>query len=70
MGIGKLGSFFNVLDQIHPGGRKPLIRLRTGTAFNQRFHNPCCRDLFAASVEDLFLKLGDKSISFVAQLDG
>ena len=70
MGIGKLGSFFNVLDQIHPGGREPLIGLRTGTAFNQGFHNPCGSDLLAATVEDLFLKLGDKSIGFVAQLDG
>ena len=70
MGVGKLGCFFNVFDQIHPGGCEPLVGLRTSTAFNQRFHDPCGRDLFATSVEDLFLKLSDESISFVAQLDG
>ena len=70
MGVGKLGRFFDVLDQIYPRGRESLVGLRTGTAFNQRFHNPCGRDLLTATVEDLFLKLSDESIGFVAQLDG
>ena len=70
MGVGKLRRFFDVLDQIHPRGREPFVGLRPGTAFNQRFNNPCGRHFLTTTVEDLFLKLGDESISFVAQLDG
>ena len=70
MGVCKLRRFFDVLDEILPRGRESLVGLRPGTAFNQRFNNPCSRDLLTTTVEDLFLKLGDKSISFVAQFDG
>ena len=69
MGVGKLRRFFDVLDEIHPRGCESLVGLRTGTAFNKRFNNSCSRDLLATTVEDLFLKLGDESISFVAQFD-
>ncbi|WP_052039613.1 MULTISPECIES: hypothetical protein [unclassified Prochlorococcus] len=66
MGIGELGSLFDVLDQIGPGGRKTLIRLRLGTAFNQGFHYPSCTHLLTATIKDLLLKLCDKSIGFNA----
>ena len=50
MGIGELGSLFDVLDQIGPGSRKALVRLRLGTAFNQGFHDSSCADLLTATI--------------------
>ncbi|WP_063394978.1 hypothetical protein [Prochlorococcus marinus] len=70
MGIGELGSLFDVLDQIDPGRRKALVRLRLGTAFDQGFHHSSCADLLTATIKDLLLKLCDQSIGFNAELDG
>ena len=70
MGIGELGSLFDVLDQIGPGSRKALVRLRLGTAFNQSFHHSSGADLLTATIKDLLLKLCDQSIGFNAELDG
>ena len=70
MGIGELGSLFDVLDQIGPGSRKALVRLRLGTAFNQGFHYSSCADFLTATIKDLLLKLCDQSIGFDAELDG
>jgi len=70
MGVGKLGGFFDVLDQIGPGGGEPLVGLRLCAAFDQRLNDAGGRDLLAATVEDLLLQLSDQGISLVAELDG
>ncbi len=70
MSIGQLGRLLNVFNQIEPRGGKALIGLRPCTAFNQGLHNSSSRDLFTATVKDLFLQLRDQSICLVAQLDG
>ncbi|KZR74236.1 hypothetical protein [Prochlorococcus marinus] len=70
MGIGELGSLFDVLDQIGPGSRKALVRLRLGTAFDQGFNHSSCADLLTATIKDLLLKLCNKSIGFNAKPDG
>ena len=70
MGIGQLGGFLDVLDQIGPGRGEALIGLGFCSALNQSFDHPSCRYFFAAAVEDLFLKLSDQGISLIAQLDG
>ena len=70
MRIGQLGRLLNVFNQIDPRGGKALVGLRPCAAFNQGLHNTSCRDLFTATVKDLFLQLRDQSIRLVAQLDG
>ena len=69
MGIGQLGRFLNVLDQIGPGGGEAFVRLRLGAAFHKGLHNAGGRDLLATTVEDLLLKLSDQGIRLVAELD-
>jgi len=66
----QLCRFLNVSNQIDPRGGKALIGLRTRTTFNQGLNNASCRDLFTATIKDLFLQLRDQSIRLVAQLDG
>ena len=70
MGVSQLGGFFDVLDQIGPGGGEPLVGLRLCAAFDQRLNDAGGRDLLAATVEDLLLQLSDQGISLVAELDG
>ena len=69
MGIGQLGGLFDVLDQIDPGGRKTLVRLRSGTAFDEGFDNAGGSDFFAATIKDLLLQLSDQGIGLIGQLD-
>ena len=69
MGVGKLGRFFDVLDQIGPGGGEAFVRLGLGAAFHQGLHHAGGRDLLATTVEDLFLELSDQGIRLVAELD-
>jgi hypothetical protein len=70
MGLGDLRCPLNVSDEILPGGGKALIGLGFGTAFEQCCHNTLGGDLFAPTVEDLLLKLGDQGIRLVADRDG
>ena len=70
VGVSELGGFFDVLDQIGPGGGEPLVGLRLGAAFDQGLNDAGGRNLFAATVEDLLLQLSDQGISLVAELDG
>ena len=70
MGIGELGRFLNVGNEVFPRGRETLVGLRLGSAFNQGLDDPSCRDFLAAAIENLLLELSDQSISFIAQLDG
>ncbi len=70
MGLGDLGGLLDVGEEILPGGGEALVRLGFGSTFDQGFDNPFGGDLFAATVEDLLLKLGDQRISFVADADG
>ncbi len=70
MGSGQLCRLLNVFNQIDPRGGKTLIGLRARTTFNQGFNHASCRDLFTATIKDLFLQLRDQSIRLVAQLDG
>ncbi len=70
MRIGQLGGLLNVFNQIDPRGGKALVGLRACTTFNQGLNNASCRDLFTATIKDLFLQLRDQSIRLVAQLDG
>ena len=70
VGVGKLGGFFDVLNQIGPGRSEPLVGLRLCAAFDQGLDDAGGRDLLAATVEDLLLQLSDQGISLVAELDG
>ena len=70
VGIGHLGGFFNVGNEVFPGGGKALIALRFGTTLHQGFHHPSRGDFLAATVEDLFLKLGNQRQGLIAELDG
>ena len=70
MGIGQLGSLFNVLNEIDPGGRETLVGLRASPAFDQRLDDTGGGDLLATAIENFFLQLSDQSVSFVAQFDG
>ena len=70
MGIGELGSLFDVLNQVDPGGREALVGLRTSPALHQGLNNAGGGDLLTTSIENFLLQLSDQSISFVAQLDG
>ena len=69
MGISQLGGFLDVFDQVCPGRGKPFIRLRFRATLDESFYNSCGSDLFAAAIEDFFLKLSNQSISFIAELD-
>lgn len=69
MGIRQLGGLFDVLNQIHPGSGKALVRLRSGTAFNKGFNNASSGDFFTATIEDLLLQLSDQGIGLIGQLD-
>ena len=70
MGIGHLRRLLNVSDQVFPGGREALVGLGLGAALNEGLHHTSGRYLLAATVEDLFLELGDQGIGLVAELDG
>ncbi|MEB3325167.1 MAG: hypothetical protein VKM17_07495 [Cyanobacteriota bacterium] len=70
MGLCDLRCPLNVSDEILPRGGKTLIGLGFGTAFEQCCHNTLGGDLFAPTVEDLLLKLGDQGIRLVADRDG
>ena len=70
MGIGQLGSLFDVLNQVDPGGGETLVGLRTSPAFHQGLDDARSGDLLATPIENFLLQLGDQSISLVAQLDG
>ena len=69
MGIRQLGGLLDVFNQVGPGCCKSLVGLRLGSTLHKSFDNPCSSDLFAASVEDFLLKLGNQSISLIAELD-
>jgi hypothetical protein len=69
MGIGDLGGLLDVGDQVVPGGSETLVGLGLGTAFHQGLDHASGGDLLATAIEDLLLKLGDESISLVAELD-
>lgn len=69
MGLSNLRCPLDIGDQILPRRRKALVRLGFGSAFEQCFHHTLRGDLLATTVEDLLLKLGDQSISLVADRD-
>ena len=70
VGVSQLGRFFDVLDQIRPGGGEAFVGLGFGTTFHKGFNDSRCRHLLATAIEDLLLQLSDESISFIAELDG
>jgi len=70
MGLGDLRCPLNVSDEILPGGGKALVGLGFGAAFEQCCHYALGGDLFAPTVEDLLLKLGDQGIRLIADRDG
>ena len=69
MGLGDLGGLLDVGDQILPGGGETLVGVGSGTTFQQGFDHAGSGDLLATTIEDLLLKLGDESISLIAELD-
>ena len=70
VGSGDAGRFFDIRDQILPGGGEALIRLRLSSTFQHGFDHSFRRHLLATTIEDLLLKLNDECISLVAELDG
>ena len=69
MSIGELCGFFDVFNQVDPRGGKALVGLRPRTTLNKGLNDTGRRDLFTATVKDLFLQLRDQGICLVAQLD-
>ena len=70
VGIGQLRGLLDVLNQVDPGRSEALVGLGLRPAFHQGLDDTSSSDLFASTVENLFLQLSDESISLVAQLDG
>ena len=69
MGIRHLGGLLDIGDQVLPRRGKTFVGLGFGATFDQRLDHTRGGDLLATAIEDLLLKLGDESISLIAELD-